>query len=104
MHQNSIKFEISWISCNNNAAADTIFKLIDYDEQQTTIEFFQKYLKYGENLQFTDLQTMNTQKQKNSVLRTGTSDVWCPGTSDVNAFTFIVSWSPEINYLSHRYT
>ena len=40
--KNSIKFEISWIPCNNNAAADTISKLIDYDDWQTMVKFFQK--------------------------------------------------------------
>ena len=33
--------------------------------------FFRKYLKYGENLQLTYLQTMKTQKQKNSILSNG---------------------------------
>ena len=40
--ENSIKFEISWIPRNNNAAADAISRLIDYDDWQTTVEFFQK--------------------------------------------------------------
>ena len=42
---NSTKFEILWIPHNNNAAADAISKLIDYDDWQTTVEFFQEICK-----------------------------------------------------------
>ena len=39
------KFEILWISHNNNAATDGISKLIDYKNWQTRSNFFRKYLK-----------------------------------------------------------
>ena len=65
------KSEILWIPHNNNAAADGISKLIDYNDWQTRSNFLRKYLKNWENLQLTDLKTMKTQKQKNSILSTG---------------------------------
>ena len=40
--ENSMKLEISWIPHNNNAAANAISKLIDYDDWQTTAKFFKK--------------------------------------------------------------
>ena len=42
--EDSTKFEILWIRHNNNAT-DAISKLIDYDDWQTTVEFFQKISK-----------------------------------------------------------
>ena len=41
--KNSTKFEILWIRHNN--VTDAISKLIDYDDWQTTVEFFQKISK-----------------------------------------------------------
>ena len=69
--ENSIKFEISWIPRNNNAAADAISKLTDYDDWQTTLELFQKISEIWEKFTIDNLQTMKTQKQKNSILSTG---------------------------------
>ena len=90
--EKSIKFEISWIPRNNNAAADAISKLIDYDDSQTTIEFFQKISEIWGKLtidRFANNENTKTEKFN--------SKYWCPGTSNVNAFT--VSWSGEENYL-----
>ena len=58
------------------------------------MKLFQKISKYRGNLQLTDLKTMKTQKQKTEKFN---SKCWCPGTSNVNAFT--VSWSGENSYL-----
>ena len=90
--ENSIKFEISWIPHNNNAAADAISKLTDYDDWQTTLEFFQKISETWEK--FTIDRFANNENTKTEKFD---SKYWCPGTSDVNAFT--VSWSGKNNYL-----
>ena len=80
--EKSIKFEISWIPRNNNAAADAISKLIDYDNWQTTIEFFQKISEIWGKLtidRFANNENTKTEKSN--------SKYWCPGTSNVNAFS-----------------
>ena len=90
--ENSTKFRISWIPRNNNAAAETISKLIDHHDWKTTVGFFQKISKIWRKLtidRFANNENTKTEKFN--------SKYWCPGTSNVNAFT--VSWSGENNYL-----
>ena len=90
--ENSIKFEISWIPCNNNASADAISKLIDSDDWQTMVKFFQKISETWGKLtidRFANNENTKTEKFN--------SKYWCPSTFNVNAFT--VSWSGENNYL-----
>ena len=84
------KFEISWISRKNNAAADAISKLID--DWQKRVELFQKISEmWGK---FTIDRFANNENTKTEKFN---SKYWCPGTSDGNAFT--VSWSGDNNYL-----
>ena len=90
--ENSIKFEISWIPCNNNASADAISKLIDSDDWQTMVKFFQKISETWGKLtidRFANNENTKTEKFN--------SKYWCPSTFNVNAFR--VSWSGENNYL-----
>ena len=90
--KNLIKFEISGIPCNNNAAVDAISKMTDYDNLQTTVECFQKISETWGKFTFDRFaNNENTKTEKCS------SKCWCPGTSDVNSFT--VSWSGENSYL-----
>ena len=90
--EKSIKFEISWIPRNNNAAADAISKLIDYDGWQTTVEFFQKISEiWGK------LKTDRFANNENTKTEKFSSKYWYPNTSNGNTFT--VSWSGENNYL-----
>ena len=88
-----MKFEISWIPHNNNDVVDGISKLIDYDNWQTTVKFFQKISEIWGKLtidRFANNENTKTEKFNSKYL--------CPGTSKVNAFT--VSWSCENNYLA----
>ena len=90
--EKSIKFEISWIPHSNNNAADGISKLIDYNDWQTTIEFFQKKSETCGKLtidRFANNENTKTKKINFKYL--------CQGISNVNAFT--VSWSGKNNYL-----
>ena len=90
--KNSIKFEISWIPRNNNAVADAISKLIDYNNCQTMVKFYQKISKIWGKL--TIDRFANNENTKTGKFN---SKFWCPGTLNVNAFT--VSWSGKSNYL-----
>ena len=80
--ENSIKFELSWIPCNNNAAADAISKLIDYDDLRLTVKFFQKISKIWGKLTIDRFAN-----NENTKVEKFNSKYWCPGTSNVNAFT-----------------
>ena len=90
--ENSIKFKISWIARNKNIEADSISKSIDYDDWQTTFKFFHLLTNIWGKFtidRFADNENAKTQKFN--------SKFWCPGTSNVNAFS--ISWSGEYNYL-----
>lgn len=90
--KNSIKFQISWIARDKNIKADTISKLIDYDDWQTTPEFFRLLNDIWGTFtidRFADNENRKTKRFN--------SKYWCPGTSNVDAFT--TSWSGEYNYI-----
>ena len=90
--ENSIKFEISWIPRNNNAAADAISKLTDYNDWQKTVEFFQKISEIWGKITIDRFAN-----NENTKIEKFNSKYWCPGTSNADAFT--ISWSGENNCL-----
>ena len=80
--ENSLTFEISWVSRNNNAAANAVSKLIGYDDWQTTVVIFKKISEiWGK---FTIERVANNENTKTEKFN---PKYCCPSTSDVNAFT-----------------
>ena len=62
-----------WIPRNNNAAADAISKLIDYNDWQTMVKFFQKIPKIWGKLRIDRFaNNENTKTEKFN------SKYWCP--------------------------
>ena len=71
-------------ACNSRDAY-AIFKLIDYDDWQTTVEIFNKIPEIWWKL--TVSRFANNENTKTKI----NSNYWCAGTIDVNVCT--VSWS-----------
>ena len=84
-----IIYIISWIP-HNNTAVDAVSKLTDYNDWQTTVEFFQKISEIWGKLTIDRFAN-----NENTKIEKFNSKYWCPGTSNVNAFT--VSWSGKNN-------
>jgi hypothetical protein len=90
--QNHITLQVEWIPRELNQLADTVSRVVDYDDWQVTSEFFQNinYLYGG----FTAdcFASSHTRKCKKYY-----SKFWCPGSCGVDAFNF--DWSQDNNWL-----
>ena len=84
----SIRLNITWIPREQNKLADSLCKIIDYDDWTTTTQFF-KHLSsiWGP---FTIDRFANN---FNSKLPRFNSKYWCPGSENINALAF--SWEND---------
>ena len=88
----NIRLNITWIPREQNKVADSLCKIIDYDDWTTTTQFF-KLLSSIWGPFTIDRFAVNL----NWKLPRFNSKYWCPGSENVNALAF--SWENENNFL-----
>jgi len=90
--KNSLVFDIDWIPRGKNQIADTLCKNIDYDDWKTTRFYFNEL-----NNLWGPFTVDRFADNENTKVNKFNSKYWCPGTSNVNAFS--IDWSEENNFL-----
>ena len=88
----SIKHDVQWVPRKQNTIADTLSKMYDFEDWETTTTLF-KYL----NRVWGPFTVDRFADNKNCKTKVFNSKYWCPNTSCVDAFS--TSWQHENNYL-----
>ena len=87
-----IKIDVQWVPRTENTIADTLSKMYDFKDCETTNTLF-KYL----NMVWGPFMIDRFADNKNCKTKVFNSKYWCPNTVCVD--TFSTSWQHENNYL-----
>lgn len=90
--ENNVTLQIEWIPRSLNEYADSISRVIDYDDWSTANEFYEHISAMHEPFTVDCFASQYTAKCSKFY-----SKFWCPGTFGVDAFSF--DWSKDNNWL-----
>ena len=89
---NNISLEVEWLPRSLNTFADSISRIVDYDDWGLTVEFYERISIIAGPFTVDCFATQYTAKCKKFY-----SKFWCPGSAGVDAFSF--DWSHDNNWL-----
>lgn len=90
--QNDVSLDVQWVPRNQNEKADSISRIIDYDDWEVTDQFFDFMSQKWGPYDFDRFASFENTKCKQF-----NSKFWNPGTRGVNAFSF--DWKGYNNWL-----